>query len=49
VRESRAKVSEAWESADGMRRVRSDIEGRIDNGSTDTQSECNAKRVKSEV
>jgi hypothetical protein len=43
VRESRAKVSEAWEGADGMQRIRSDIEGQIDNGSTDTQSKHNAK------
>jgi hypothetical protein len=38
-----------WESADGMQRIRSDIEGQIDNGSTDMQSERNAKRVKSKV
>jgi hypothetical protein len=49
VQESRAKVSKAWESTDGMQRVRSDIEGQIDNRSTDTQSKCNAKQVKSEV
>jgi hypothetical protein len=50
VQESCAKVSEAWEgtrykhalsweSTDGMQRIRSDIEGQIDNGLTDTQSE----------
>jgi len=49
VRESCAKVSEAWKGADGMQRIKSDIEGWIDNGSTDTQSERNAKRVKSKV
>jgi hypothetical protein len=49
VWESRAKVSEAWECVDGMWRVRSDIEGQIDNRSTDMQSERDAKQVKSEV
>jgi hypothetical protein len=34
---------------DGMQRIRSDIEGWIDNGLMDTQSERNAKQVKSEV
>jgi hypothetical protein len=36
----------SWESVDGMRRIRSDIEGQIDNGLTDMQSKRNAKRVK---
>jgi len=42
VQESCAKVSEAWESMDGMWRVRNNIEGQIDNGLTDMQSKCNA-------
>jgi hypothetical protein len=37
------------DSADGMWRVRSDIEGWIDNRSMDTQSEHNAKQVQSKV